>query len=163
MDHAICTYTAAETKECLDFAKRIGLDQVYRLEAGARFCEIPFYYWRTAAGEGWGTFQDIEQTTDTYLDRDDVKEMIDRIAKEAVRIRRARAQTERWEAFAMINVAYSCGLCEKTTVGVVYGCRDDLRAHLEQSHKDWEKSDQEIEEFLNAARKYRGKTSSGTG
>ncbi|KAL7762716.1 hypothetical protein ACKLNR_009251 [Fusarium oxysporum f. sp. zingiberi] len=159
LEHTIDT--ATETQDWLDIATLMRLDQAYRLDAGARLSDIPFDHWGTA-GKGRDTFQDIKHITDAYLDTADVKKLIDCIAKEAVRIRRARAQTERWEAFA-INVDYSCVLCTGTTVNLVYGCRADLRAHLEQSHEDWEMSDQAIENFLNAARKYRGKASFGTG
>ncbi|KAH6887726.1 acyl transferase/acyl hydrolase/lysophospholipase [Thelonectria olida] len=82
-----------------EYTRGIQLDRAYRLNAEGDLSEIPFGDWRPA-GTGEITLGGIRQTTDAYLRRSDVREMIDSIAKEAVRIRRARADTERWEAFA---------------------------------------------------------------
>ncbi|KAG9508315.1 hypothetical protein J7337_001879 [Fusarium musae] len=67
--------------------------QEHTLDAGGRLNEIPYDDWSTA------TREEITYITNMYLDRTEVKERIDSIAREAVRIRRARVRTERWRDF----------------------------------------------------------------
>ncbi|EWG35865.1 hypothetical protein FVEG_14578 [Fusarium verticillioides 7600] len=127
-----------------------GIDHLYRLNVPGDLLESRFDDW-----QDW-TVQDIKDATEIYLGTAGVENDIDLIAKEAVRIRRARAQTERWEAFA-INMHYTCSLCIRQTP-VTFEDRPGLRAHLGESHADRDMSDQEVENFFNGCRKYRGRS-----
>ncbi|KAF5700326.1 guanine nucleotide-binding alpha-3 subunit [Fusarium globosum] len=91
-------YADSETKQFLQLARDEGLEEVYRLSAREDLQAIPFDDWQPAV-TGKKTVQEITNITNEYLDKDEVRKMIDRIAKEAVRIRRARARTEQWKRF----------------------------------------------------------------
>lgn len=131
-----------------------GIHHSYRLNVEGDLGQIPFDDWQPRKS-GEATIQHIRDITETFLDTAEVEFDIHRIAKEAVRIRRARAQTELWEAFA-INVEYTCSLCPGETSYVVSD-RTVLREHLEASHKGRSMSNQEVERLLNASRTYRGR------
>jgi hypothetical protein len=91
-------YVDSETERWLEFVKDNGLEHAYRLSAGKNLQAIPFDHWKPA-GTGKKTLQEITDITNKYLNTDKVRETINRIAREAVRIRRARARTERWKSF----------------------------------------------------------------
>lgn len=132
----------------------MGIHHSYRLNVQGDLGKIPFDDWQPRES-GETTIQHIKDITETYLDTAEVEVDIDLIAKEAVWIRRARAQTERWEAFA-INVEYTCSLCPRTTSYVTTD-RTDLRRHLERGHEGRSMSNQEVESLLNESRTYRGR------
>ncbi|EWZ52500.1 acyl transferase/acyl hydrolase/lysophospholipase [Fusarium oxysporum Fo47] len=92
-------YAETETKEWLELAERMGLEKAYRLSVEGDLQTIPYDDWRPA-GTGKKTLQKITDFTEEYLRKDEVRDIINSIAHEAVRIRRARAITGRWEAFA---------------------------------------------------------------
>ncbi|KAI0106932.1 FabD/lysophospholipase-like protein [Daldinia grandis] len=56
---------------------------------------------------GKTTLDKIEKETNDYLSQDTIKEEILEMARELVKIRHERAETERWERFAL-DVAYRC-------------------------------------------------------
>ncbi|KAI1477086.1 hypothetical protein K445DRAFT_8492 [Daldinia sp. EC12] len=56
---------------------------------------------------GRSTLDKIRQETYDYLSQEAVQEKITKMARELVNIRRERAETERWESFAL-DVAYRC-------------------------------------------------------
>ncbi|CZR32080.1 uncharacterized protein FPRO_02072 [Fusarium proliferatum ET1] len=132
----------------------MGIHHSYRLNVQGDLGQIPFDDWQPRQS-GETTIQHIRDITETYLGTAEVEVDINRIAKEAVRIRRARAQTEGWEAFA-INVQYTCSLCPRLTPFVTAD-RTIVREHLEASHKGRSMSNQEVESLLNASRTYRGR------
>ncbi|KAL9565578.1 hypothetical protein ACKAV7_009760 [Fusarium commune] len=70
----------------------------FALGAGKRLYDMPYDDWRPAT-TGNETLHEITDITYKYLDRDDVKGIISRIAQVAVRVRRARARTEQWKDF----------------------------------------------------------------
>ncbi|KAG5782191.1 hypothetical protein H9Q73_004167 [Fusarium xylarioides] len=88
----------SETERWLELARDKGLKEAYRLSAGKELQAIPYDYWQPA-GTGKRTLQEITDITNEYLNTDGVRETISRIAREAVRIRRARARTEQWKDF----------------------------------------------------------------
>ncbi|VTT77274.1 unnamed protein product [Fusarium fujikuroi] len=132
----------------------MGIHHSYRLNVQGDLGQIPFDDWQPRQS-GETTIQHIRDITETYLGTAEVEVDINRIAKEAVRIRRARAQTEGWEAFA-INVQYTCSLCPRLTPFVTAD-RTIVREHLEASHKGRSMSNQEVQSLLNASRTYRGR------
>ncbi|KLP20420.1 uncharacterized protein LW94_14864 [Fusarium fujikuroi] len=136
------------------FGGVMGIQHSYRLNVQGILGQIPFDDWQPRES-GETTIQVIKDITERYLDTAEVEVDIDLIAEEAVRIRRARAQTERWEAFA-INVEYTCSLCPRPT-SLVTTDRADLRGHLEACHKGWSMSNQEVESLLDENRTYRGR------
>jgi hypothetical protein len=146
------TNTERETEKWLELASQMRLEQAYRLDAEGDLYKFPFDDWRPA-GTGQATLQEITDITDEYLDNNAVRDIIYRIAKEAVRIRRARAETEQWEGFA-IDMDYTCPLCPDSHC---YKVRADLRDHLKDSHADRGMSDGEVNMALNEGRKYTGK------
>ncbi|RYC88401.1 hypothetical protein BFJ63_vAg8799 [Fusarium oxysporum f. sp. narcissi] len=148
------TNTEWETQQWLEQAARIGLEQAYRLDAEGDLYKIPFDDW-CPTGTGQKTIQKITEITNHYLDTDTARDTIDRIANKAVRIRRSRTHTERWEAFA-IDLDYTCVLCLRPTLKPHCKYRADLRAHLEKRHADWHMTDEEIEKYLDAGRRYSG-------
>ncbi|KAM7207476.1 Acyl transferase/acyl hydrolase/lysophospholipase [Naviculisporaceae sp. PSN 640] len=87
----------------------------------------------------------IEQTTEKYLAQKEVQEQIRKYAQLLVERRRERAQTSRWEVFAL-GVKYFCHHVKIDDQGNVSGCnsvratqgfdsRGDYYEHLEKSHK----------------------------
>ncbi|KAH7190863.1 acyl transferase/acyl hydrolase/lysophospholipase [Fusarium oxysporum] len=150
------TNTERETEKWLELANQMGLEQAYRLDVEGDLYKFPFDDWRPA-GTGQTTIREITDITDEYLDNNAVRDIIDHIAKEAVRIRRARAKTVRWEDFA-IDVNYTCPFCQDSHC---YEVRRDLRDHLKDSHADRGMSDGEIGTALNEGRKYIGKDPAG--
>ncbi|TVY70492.1 hypothetical protein Focb16_v001979 [Fusarium oxysporum f. sp. cubense] len=92
-------YVDSETEKWLELAKSMGLEKAYRLNgAEENLQKIPYDDWRPA-GTGQETLQRITDITEDYLRNDRVRDVINSIAHEAVRIRRARAMTERWRVF----------------------------------------------------------------
>ncbi|PNP85066.1 hypothetical protein FNYG_01591 [Fusarium nygamai] len=95
-------YTLGEMKLWEDLVQRVGLEKVYRLNAEGDLQDIPFDDWRPA-GTGSQTLRVITTITNEYLQKSEVRDMINNIAGEAIRIRRARAKasTRRWNEFVM--------------------------------------------------------------
>lgn len=114
---------------------------------------IPRHEWYLAA-EGQTREQEIRLATAEYLRETEVQQKIDTIAKEAVRIRRARAETERWEALA-VDVFYICPQCFN---GHRYGARSDLRDHLETDCLEHPHlTPEEVDVVLDQGRIYEGR------
>ncbi|KAF4946475.1 hypothetical protein FGADI_11113 [Fusarium gaditjirri] len=90
--------TDSETRKWLDLSERMGLEKAYRLSVEGDLRTIPYDDWRPA-NTGRKTFQKITDLTEEYLSNDKVRDIISNIAHEAVRVRRARAITERWKDF----------------------------------------------------------------
>jgi hypothetical protein len=116
--------TERQTEDWRELAKDMGLKCPYRLNAEGYLYKIPYDDWRPAA-TGMKTLQEITDITDEYLDKDIVRGIITSIAHEAVRIRRARAMTERWKVFAQDPVV-----------------RSGLGSDFEWSHADGERYDE---------------------
>ncbi|RBA12697.1 hypothetical protein FPRO05_04147 [Fusarium proliferatum] len=95
-------YTFSENKQWEDLVERVGLEKVYRLNAEGGLQDIPFDDWRPA-GTGSSTLSVITSITNEYLHKSEVRDIINNIAGEAIRIRRARAKgrAERWNDFVM--------------------------------------------------------------
>ncbi|KAF5659796.1 hypothetical protein FCIRC_12352 [Fusarium circinatum] len=87
-------FTENVTKRWLEVA----LERAYRLDPEGDLHKVPFDDWRPDSTEKT-TLQEIADMTEEYLRKEEVRVMIDRIAIDAVRIRRARALTNRWKTF----------------------------------------------------------------
>lgn len=128
----------------------------YRLNVTGDLYKLPLDHWKPS-NTGEDTLKEIREKTIAYLRNEDVRRQINLIASEAVRIRRERAATERWEPFA-IDSDYFCRRCEET---VRYRTRRKLRAHLEHSsahNGNGGLSAQEVQEALNRGRTYKRRT-----
>ncbi|KAF1809400.1 FabD/lysophospholipase-like protein [Eremomyces bilateralis CBS 781.70] len=95
--------------------------------------EIPLDDWRGRNGEV--TKARIRGNVMTYLSNQSVHEELIKCAQILVETRRARAETERWEAFAH-EFAYFCPekSCEKASASRIWFTRDELREHGTQEH-----------------------------
>ncbi|KAF4338456.1 hypothetical protein FBEOM_7644 [Fusarium beomiforme] len=141
-------HTRTDNRKGIDVSYyRVRAKQRYILDAEGDLSKFPFDDWRPPT-TGETTFQEVNDITNAYLEVSSVRGMIDSIAQEAVRIRRSRARTERWETFA-VDVVYICPICSD-----LYQSRADLRGHLKQYHADIQMSDQECEATLDEARRY---------
>jgi hypothetical protein len=80
------------------------------------------------------TLRYLEQKTNAYLDTDaDAAAMLQECAKELVRVRRQRAETERWERFAT-HTSYKCP--EHDICGLPdFTSREKLRMHASEHHE----------------------------
>ncbi|KAF4498687.1 hypothetical protein FAGAP_5165 [Fusarium agapanthi] len=139
------------TSQWLSLAEQMGLEQVYRLDIEDDLHEMPNDDWRPAK-TGRFTIKDITNVTEIHLKSQAMKDKIDNIAKEAVRIRRARARTKRWEAFAM-DPYYICPFCRNQET---YDLSKDLRLHLWDHHFDRLLYDSEIQTALYQGRRFKG-------
>ncbi|KAF4432635.1 hypothetical protein FACUT_8323 [Fusarium acutatum] len=72
-------------------------EKSHRLSVEGHLHSMRYDDWPFTSGKY--TLQVITDITNEYLDTDEARERINRIAKEAVRIRRARVWTEQWEDF----------------------------------------------------------------
>ncbi|KAK6949359.1 hypothetical protein Daesc_009434 [Daldinia eschscholtzii] len=102
---------------------------------------------------GRSTLDKIRQETYDYLSQEAVQEKIAKMARELVNIRRERAETERWESFAL-DVAYRCprSSCRgQSSRG--YGTRDEFRKHAIFCGGHDDTTDSSFEEYLNSCRK----------
>lgn len=110
-------------------------DRMYRLNVeDASLCkDIRLDDWRPPK-TGEATLEAIKQKTDAYLSKEEVKRDIESIAQRAVDIRRERAKTERWEAFA-VDLEYICRKCGRAKR---YKDRAGLRRHLKENPEHWD-------------------------
>ena len=87
--------------------------------------------------DGEITLQEIRDKTRDYLNTDEVRESMESCAKELVLLRRARAETERWEQFAT-HTTYHCpiGAQHRYQCGskLVFPNREELRSHAAERH-----------------------------
>ncbi|KAH7269050.1 acyl transferase/acyl hydrolase/lysophospholipase [Fusarium redolens] len=134
--HSTEIYTESNTGQWLVLAESMGLKHAYRLNVERNLYQIPYDDWRPAS-TGKTTLLEMADITEGYLRQPGVRNVINRIAEEAVRIRRARANTERWEAFTK-NTVYMCPFCHSSQPYELYA---DLRAHLDQYHAEIKMSD----------------------
>ncbi|KAG5818436.1 hypothetical protein H9Q74_007406 [Fusarium xylarioides] len=72
--------------------------RVYTLSPEEDLDDVPYDDWRPPM-LGKQALQKVKDITNDYLEKDEVRAKIRRIAQEAVRIRRARARTEQWKDF----------------------------------------------------------------
>ncbi|KAM0332088.1 hypothetical protein ACHAQA_002359 [Verticillium albo-atrum] len=116
--------------------------------------KLPLDDWRPKSS-GELTLQMINDETERYLARQWVRHDLVAMAEKLVAIRHRRAQTERWEPFAM-DVAYrcpkdGCGPLEPPT-------RDKLRSHVNESpqHRGEQngRTEAEKEAYLSTGRYY---------
>jgi hypothetical protein len=136
----------------LAFCDAIHLQERYRLNVRGDMADVPLDDWRPS-NSGESTLQKLEQATEAYLSLDDVKNEIDTIARSLVEIRRRRAETERWEVFAL-DLTYRCP--EKNCKGTpAQDCktRDDLRTHLMHSRRHQPMAEDEREAYLDRGRR----------
>ena len=80
---------------------------------------------------GETTLKRIRDTTNEYLGTTSVATMLDNCAKELVRVRRERAETERWERFATHTV-YQCPRDDCPSPN--FPSREKLRMHASEHH-----------------------------
>jgi hypothetical protein len=130
-------------------------DRAYRLNVDdPTLCKIRLDDWRPA-NTGETTMNEIREKTDAYLEKADMRQAIDSIARRDVHIRRERAKTERWEEFA-VDLYHSCATCRRRQR---YEKRAELRTHLQDSdmHRADDggpMTDMDIEAALNEGRRY---------
>jgi hypothetical protein len=82
---------------------------------------------------GEKTLEYLDEETKAYLASDDVADRLQKCAIEIVRVRRERAETERWERFATHTV-YQCpwkGRCGSSQ----FSSREKLRMHASERHE----------------------------
>lgn len=125
----------------------------HRLHAEGRLRAIAPHDWHPPS-TGKTTLEKIRHTTAKYLSEAGVQGEIDSIAHDAVRIRRARAETERWEAFA-VDVVYTCPLC-----CCRHRLRSELRRHLETGVEHRRLAPEEVDAALDEGRTYEDGTPS---
>jgi len=92
--------------------------------------------WNASRGSdlpnGEETLQYLKKETRAYIEGDDVAKELQHCAKELVRVRRKRAETERWERFATHTV-YQCPLRHRCGSSPFYS-REKLRMHASERH-----------------------------
>ncbi|KAI0161746.1 FabD/lysophospholipase-like protein [Hypoxylon sp. FL1284] len=99
---------------------------------------------------GLETIRKIRRETEKYLERQDIKDHISRMATILVDIRRERSRTVRWESFAL-DAFYYCNSC-----GLRFSTRDDFKRHVKHGTKHGNLPQSERERILNEGR--RGET-----
>ncbi|KAK3995825.1 patatin-like phospholipase-domain-containing protein [Cladorrhinum sp. PSN332] len=104
--------------------------------------------------------REIEEATKKWLEGDEQKASIRRYAEMLVDRRRERAETVRWETFAL-GVKYVCqheGCKDKDNKGRGWGGRGDFYDHLERRHDLLKRAERgnvrDIEEELDAGRTF---------
>lgn len=113
-----------------EVCKAQGIHHRYRLDVGGSLSQIPLDEW-LPRDSGEETLEKIEIQTTDFIRQAHAMQEIDKIAQRLVEIRRRRAETERWEVFAM-DLMYACPgeSCQKQRS---YSTRDGLRRHLRES------------------------------
>lgn len=103
---------------------------------------------------GKTTLRQIVDASRHYLETEEVRSKLRECAQELVRIRRLRAQTMRWEAFAT-GVSYNCPISSCRYEKKLFEARIELLDHLQIDHgkppPDVQHY-QEIQELLDAGR-----------
>jgi hypothetical protein len=101
---------------------------------------------------GWwrkeSTQEEIERITNEYLKDANVKSQLTEIAEMLVSQRRARAQTERWAAFAL-GIRYECPVTHEKCPDDTWTDERNLRRHLLEDH---EIRVEHLEQHLNAGK-----------
>ncbi|CAM1502760.1 Fc.00g075360.m01.CDS01 [Cosmosporella sp. VM-42] len=128
----------------------IGLENRYRLNVEGGLSKIPLDDWRPSSS-GEETMKEIREATEAYLNRPETLRQINEMAQHLVKIRRKRAETERWEAFA-VDVVYYCReeLCPPS---LRFLTRHGLRKHLKHSKKHHTMTVSQREAALNRGRR----------
>ena len=117
---------------------------------------IPLDDWRPPRS-GEETLRRIRELTESYLALEDTQANLDEYAEHLVRLRRSRAETERWESFAA-NIEYFCPFptcADKDACRYYQGgdCRNRLRQHVKYVHEEFLSSHpDDLEAFLDAGR-----------
>ncbi|KAH8897000.1 FabD/lysophospholipase-like protein [Thozetella sp. PMI_491] len=97
--------------------------------------------------------REIEETTEKWLEGQ--TEQITKYAEMLVKRRRARAETTRWETFAL-GVRYFCFHEECTARDLAFDSRGEFYDHLERTHRlrKEAESDADVEEQLDKGRRF---------
>jgi hypothetical protein len=82
--------------------------------------------------KGEETLKKMRHETRLYLDKEETKLDLERCARTLVRLRRERAETERWEQYAT-HTLYSCPEGEECK-SLHFPSRDKLRMHASERH-----------------------------
>ncbi|KAI1802871.1 FabD/lysophospholipase-like protein [Daldinia bambusicola] len=132
--------------ECI----KLQIEHRWRLNVEGDLSTIALDDWDPPSS-GSSTLDKIRQETDDYLSQDIIKEKIAVMARELVKIRRERAETELWESFAL-DVAYHCpkSSCQPRRG---YKTRDEFRKHVMFSCEHDDMNEGDLEEYLNRCRK----------
>jgi hypothetical protein len=101
-----------------DIASMVELDQWIPSET----MELP---------NGEETLQRLERATNDYMDDATVTKRMQECAQELVRVRRERAETERWERFA----THTIYRCPEKGCDLEFSCREKLRLHASERHE----------------------------
>lgn len=127
--HGVRELTEKErsNKNWRDHCNALKLERRYRLDIGGSLSKIPLDEWLPRKS-GEETLDKMKSEITQFLGQADTREQIESIAQRLVEIRRQRAETERWEVFAM-NLEYACPgkNCQKQRP---YSTRNGLRQHL---------------------------------
>lgn len=138
------------TSGWIGFCEAIGLKERHRLNVDEDIAEIPLDDWRPS-NTGQATLAKITEATEIYLNGNDIQKTLDHVAKELVRIRRKRAETERWEEFAL-DVTYRCPGEEcQSSEAPEYKTRDRLRRHIMNKHTGL--SEEQSQVYLDSGRR----------
>ena len=113
----------------LAHCEAMGLQNRYRLNVEGDLFQVRLDEWLPKT-TGKKTLDKIKEKTEAYLNQADVQAPITDMANRLVSIRRRRARTERWEAFAL-DLIYACphDACPQSRSR--YRTRDDLRRHVQ--------------------------------
>jgi hypothetical protein len=110
--------------------------------------------WRPVSS-GETTLKLLREATEEYLRQEEQVERIRETARTLVRIRRERARTERWEAFAT-DVTYECPAMPVCGARKPYKNREEFRNHVRHDahHDNLKDKEDELEDYLNSGRHY---------
>jgi hypothetical protein len=100
-----------------EIASKVGLDQWNP----SKTMELP---------NGEETLQRLEKATNDYMNDPINTKRLQECAQELVRVRRERAETERWERFA----TYTIYRCPEKGCDLEFSCREKLRLHASELH-----------------------------
>ncbi|KXS95128.1 hypothetical protein AC578_2887 [Pseudocercospora eumusae] len=108
----------------------------FNVPSSSGICDIGLDEWQPKkAGHGRSGGQDTKATMEAavndYCDSKAIDDRLEECAKILVEVRRERAETERWERFAL-HESYSCP--EEDCEAPSFHGRQDLRQHLFDSH-----------------------------
>jgi patatin-like phospholipase/acyl hydrolase len=121
-----------KTDELLQKITQKRKDSYFRFNADERLGKIKLDCWKKARRSRASTADEIQQITESYMDQEEVTEMINRVAEILVQNRRMRATTERW-AEQLFGIKWRC-LIENCPEGCLLLPRSEFEDHLQNYH-----------------------------
>jgi len=110
-------------------------DGYWSFEGPSDLSDLEINEWRID-GSGYKTFERIQKSTESYYQQKPVKERIERLAEDLVRLRQSRARTKRWERFAL-GIQYTCRASPTcSSHSEKFDDRDSFMDHLMWEHNE---------------------------